>query len=625
MSATLGGEGRYQVNRRSRTYEVWKSIWFLWLSGKEGCTGFLGLDNGQADARLAPTLDVDGAELVGWRGKATRGAGKPVAGGSVVFGKTTLAFIHLKEGTFPRGAGKMRLYVLQSARMDFFKRDLSLMLQAATDKVAPVFEDLLEHHPEGLQSLLAYWQMMSLPEGSSKLEAFLDQALERLDVVEVAQQALWSDRRAVLEALVERGVSLGSLMRPDADQRLIQEAEEEAYVSRREAFVVAHIASEGSTLPQIGLARLAELDPSRPGCITAPAAGPTTSWLALALLNNQPSQAERIWQRRLEEGGQWSVEERAEAALAWLAASEGWIEHGVRKSLGKWWGRLMTPDVALEPVAVKPSWARQLETNSHLRFRNLKSHVESALVQAERGQPADMMGVLMRTLLMTNPAMPTLRPVDMALFALAQMPSPDEGVGGFLKRVAAFDWASVPPDAQGRPVAMVALEVGFDKSNSSSRPQAINALWGKVLPALDELDQGLWWSVACSMAARGHALPLKDASSHFAGRFDLAHHQSLVMEVADLVEETKGTDPRKDRVNDAVWVLRRFWNEVVPSLAHASTPAAADFWETRRLEMLPKLSAFKADGALAVETLNQWIMDLKLPLPTVSANPRPRM
>lgn len=465
--------------------------------------------------------------------------------------------------------------------MDFFKPDLSNMLRGAAQSVAPVFDELLAHHPEGLRALLAYWQLLSLPEGSPDCEALLDQVLTHMKVEDVAAQALYSGGHQVIEALAARGVRLGALAQSGADKYALEQLEDDDWVPRHEIFVVAQQAADADgeqAAPPIGLARLAQLDPGRPGCIKAPAAGNTTSWLALSLMTNQRSQAELIWQQRLSEGKEWTVEERAEAALAWFASAEEWAHDPNPSSLGVWWDRLMAPEVAFEPVQIKAGWARRLETHSELRFKNLKGHVESALIQAQKGESADMVGVLLRTLDMSSDVLPTARPVDMALLGLAQIPAYDQDLAELLKRVRAFDWGSVQPDAQGRGLAIAALEVGFSHPSRSGQTQALSLLWGKAIPALPEMDKDMWWSLASSMALRGYTLPLKDAVSHFKGRFDLEHHQGVLLEAGELVEDRarhSSFGSSQDSLREAKAIASRFWEEVALCLAASSNAVPA--------------------------------------------------
>lgn len=507
--------------------------------------------------------------------------------------------------------------------MKFSESGKKKLMSASLGCTSLALEKLIETHPEGLKSLLAQWELFLLSQEDPGFEDLMDKALEHISANDMLYQAMRLEKMDVVKSLALRGVEIGRAihplrMTPEGDMGGSEEDEGGPTPPGGEVFMISRLGAEG-VVPD--LLHLSRIDPSRPGCILAPAKGRTTSWLAMALAYGQGDHAEGIRQDRLDSGGKWSTEELAEAALFWWTGAEGWIREP--EDMGKWWDRLMGPEVALTPVPVKQGWGRLFEVNSDVRFHNLKGHAESSLMRAEEGKEADMLGLLTRTLDLTSKTPEVLRPVDMAmreLLWLLAYTEIDERADALLKKVKAFDWESIPANEQGREAAMIALEQGFQNGTSQESTPIDGAIWIPLVKGLPDAEKEMWWSLACSMAVRGYAIPMQEAVSHFTGRFDLAGHQSVAMEAAEESKRELKKSPTKGFL-----VIERFWREVAPSLAHASMPEAARYWEDRRLEMLPKLGAFNPEGGLAEQILDQWVMDLKMPAPELTAKKQMRM
>lgn len=505
------------------------------------------------------------------------------------------------------------------------------LLTSALASTHLTLSELLEHYPEGLSSMLSLWRLLSMDYSDPAFEQTMDAALESIDLADVLDQALWLGRAGPIRSLVERDIPIGRLLHPDTCQEKQWEVKDGAkqqdefgpISANDETYQIARMAAlTRRGLSPIGLHELSRLSPDRPGCTMTPASvDDTTSWLALALFVGKFDDAEKIWHDRLDAGGEWSVVERAEASLAWWSSAESW--GGMNHAPSSWWERLMAPGVALEPVRVRQGWAEMFRSDSHTRFQNLKYHAESALVQAENGDSADMLGLLLKTLQLTSGPMETVRPVDIAINGLASV-SPEhlgEDKEKFMSKVAAFDWASVPPDAQDRPLAMVALDRGrAADSHMRGNTRCLDTLWIPLVKALRQEDQDIWWSLATSLAISGYVSPMKVSVSIFKGRFGLAVGQALAMEAGGAAE-------RGERVNDGrcTKVIRRFWQEIVPCITHTSTPEVALHWEERRKEMSTRLGGLDMRKSGGEEELLAMIMDLRSPLPQIKKSPKTRL
>lgn len=502
------------------------------------------------------------------------------------------------------------------------------LLAGALGSTHQALSELLAHHPEGLKSMLALWQLLSMDSSEPAFEKTMDAALAHIDSADVLDQALWLGRDGVIRSLIERDIPIGQFLHSEARQKKQWELgegekqqDEFGPISvNNEIYQIARMAAlTGGEMSPMGLHELSRLSPARPGCTMTPASvDDTASWLSLALFVGNFNDAEKIWQDRLDAGGEWSVAERAEASLAWWSASESWVGHAP----SEWWDRLMDPKVALEPVRVRPGWAELFRSDSHTRFHNLKGHAESALAQAESGEPADMLGLLLKTLQLTSGPMEMVRPVDMAVDGLASV-SPEhlgKELEGFMSKVVAFDWAGVPEDTQGRALAMVALDRGRSASSYvRGSTQCLNALWIPLVKALDQEDQDIWWSLATSLAISGYVSPMKESVSIFKGRFGLAVGQALAMEAGGAIEKERGVAGGR-----SMGVLERFWKEIAPCITHTSTPEVAQQWEDRRESMLPRLAGLDPRKPGGEEELTQMIMDLKVPLSPPKASIKPR-
>lgn len=513
----------------------------------------------------------------------------------------------------------------------------SLLVQEVADRIAPHLEELLVRgDTAALRAVLAQWQALACAPGSPEVPAAVRASLAVLAPGKVLAQALRCARYDIVEALCDQDVSPGQVLREQFEGVDLDRLGQDWITPvQSEPFLLAHLAvrQQGDEGP-IDLAHLARIDPGRPGCLMAPAGGTSTSWLALALLAGHAEAAERIWDARLAQGGQWSPQERVEAALAWLG-SPNHAQH-TPKALCLWWDRLLAGDLALAPVAVKPGWVRKIGPASGSNLLDLKDHLEHSLAQVQSGHSPDMLGVLVRALhLAPDPGLkPTLRPVDLLLPLLDSLPvlRPEKGESPqdyqpFMDKVLALDWPGMAPDVLGRPMALAALDASRQGSRRPLRSTLMAQMWRPLIPALADWQKSLWFSQATRMAIEGRDFSLIDAISWFRGLYGTEETGRALVAAANHFDEVVGrvsSGRPKEQYAEGVAVLKQFWSVVAPQMEFASTPEAARAWHELREQALARVGAFDPASPHAPEAFRALAMELRMGFPAPSV-PAPRM
>ena len=486
----------------------------------------------------------------------------------------------------------------------------------AMEQVGRALEPLLDSDRKGLQSILALWSIIASGEPASKES--LDMVLAALPAEAVAYQALSMGNLDLIEALSKDGYPVSQL----TDGEL---AEEDIYFKanpRDEIGVVSRMAFSKSLGGQGVLAALNQMEGGRVACVSLPREGETASWLALALSCALSKDAEMIWKERKD----WSVAERAEAALAFLGSTR--CDETAEVSTewhSRWVKRLLSPEVLMHPVPVKQGWARFLQPSNDWRAHNLKEHLTTESQREQNGQSVDIAGVLLRALgLHAGTGQPaSLRPVDFLIHAMGRW---QQDAPSFYKKLEALreciqtlDWKGLGEDGFDRPAAMALADTLL---SHSSRVHTLSPVVEKALVVAVEMltpqEQRLWWSMALTAASQhGYWLLAQATQGLFAGRFDQRVGMGVLGTLADRLKEAEPSNRdnassvpvgRKGRMESsassisdnqkkAVEHVLQFWQNVGPVLVATSDEEGASYWQGLHQGMLEKCQAWKEGTA----------------------------
>ena len=505
----------------------------------------------------------------------------------------------------------------------------------AMERVEQALAPLMDHDPEGVHAILALWSFVS--KAPTEQEPFTV-ALKALPVDVLAYQALCLGDARFLRALIGEGADLANLKDMEA-------SDEASYFKPRfpdEPGMVARLALMDTLGSPNALSVLSQTLGGRVACSTLPMEGTSASWLALALHAGRAKDAETIWKQ----GQPWSLEDKAEAALALLGSEK--FDEWVAKSPSvaqKWAERLFDADVLAKPVAVRQGWARYLEPVNRIRFNNLKEHLESSLRKAERNEPVDMLGVLHRAFgLHSGTSQPeTLRPVDFFLHGMGRWESPTDAKGFVLdKWVRGLDWQALGEDAFGRPPAFALAEACIQQANPSRKTVPASLVVGTspdvlvpAVMAMPEHERDLWWSMAITAAASSSSLVgkwlLHDTQSVFRGRMDFSAAEGVLSTLAGKLKKAEsdsagGIASRlAERQEEAVRQVQAFLESIGPVLVFTGTAEAGDRWSHLTRELVGKCKRWDRRSSEREAQFKELLLALSLPEQPAPKKPGPRL
>ena len=504
----------------------------------------------------------------------------------------------------------------------------------AMEQVERALAPLMEHDPDGVHAILALWSFVS--NAPTKADPF-ETASKALPMDVLAYQALSLGDAAFLEALIAAGGDLANLKDMEAP-------EEASYFKPRfpdESGMVARLALLDTLGTPNVLSVLSQTLGGRVACSSLPMEGHSASWLALALHAGRAKDAEVIWKQ----GQPWSLEDKAEAALAVLGSErfDEWVEKNP-KLAHKWAERLFEADVLARPVPVKQGWARSLEPVNRIRFNNLKEHLESSLRKAERNEPVDMLGVLHRAFgLHAGTSQPeTLRPVDFFLHGLGRWARPDQSADFPLEKwVRQLDWTALGEDSFGRPPAFALAEACIQQAkgkNSVSAELVAGVTSGILLPAvasMAEHEQNLWWSMAVTAAAstssRVGGWLLHDTQSLFRGRMEFSDAEGVLSTLADRLKKVESDSAQstfsrlEENQEREIRKVQAVLETLGPVLIFTGNADAAERWSKVSQELIAQCKRWdrRADDRQA--KFKELVLALSLPEAPAPKKSGPRL